>query len=223
METVYARGGSGNAKLVGFSSNREAKITLEDAIFDNDALAMLTGNAIAIGTREIYKNETITVTSNAATLSYTPADAGALLGLFEINTDGTLGTEIIYDSSPATGQYSVSSKTVSLYAGDYADATTLKAYYKVDTAADAARVLVTSSAFGGSFKVVLDVLVRDEYSKADYAAQLIIPNAKFEDNFNFSFAADGDPAVLSLPLEILKSSTSTDMWEMVIYDSATIS
>jgi hypothetical protein len=32
METVYARGGRGNAKLIGFSSNRESKITLQDAI-----------------------------------------------------------------------------------------------------------------------------------------------------------------------------------------------
>ena len=48
-ETVYSRGGRGNAKLVGFSSNRESKITLEDAIFDNEALAMLTGNEIKAG------------------------------------------------------------------------------------------------------------------------------------------------------------------------------
>lgn len=222
-ETVYARGGTGNAKLVGFSSNREAKLTLEDAIFDNDALAMLTGNAISIAAKEIYYNESLTVASNAVTLTKTPADSGALLGLFAVNTDGTLGTEITYDASPATGEYSTSGKTVSLYAGDYADAATLKAYYKVDTATDAATITVSSSAFGGTFKVVLDCLVKDELTKVDYAAQLIVPNAKFEDNFNLSFAADGDPAVLTIPLEVLKNTTDTTMWQMVIYDSATIS
>jgi len=222
-ETVYARGGRGNAKLVGCSSNREAKITLEDALFDRYAIQMLTGNTITIGSKEVDFNETITVTSNAATLTKTPATAGALLGLFTINTDGTLGTEIIYAASPATSQYSVTGKAVTLYAGDHADAVTLKAYYKIDTASDASSMKVTSDAFGGSFRVAVDVLVRDFYTKEDYEAQLIIKNAKFEDNFNFSFAADGDPAVLSLPLEILKDPLSTDMWEMVIYDAAIIS
>jgi hypothetical protein len=31
-----------------------------------------------------------------------------------------------------------------------------------------------------------------------------------------------DPAVLDLNMEILKSPTSTDMWELVIYDDAAI-
>jgi hypothetical protein len=35
-------------------------------------------------------------------------------------------------------------------------------------------------------------------------------------------AADGDPAVLDLNMEILKDSTSTEMWELVIYDDSAI-
>jgi hypothetical protein len=35
-------------------------------------------------------------------------------------------------------------------------------------------------------------------------------------------AADGDPAVLDLNLEILKSPTSSTMWELVIYDEEAI-
>ena len=69
-----------------------------------------------------------------------------------------------------------------------------------------------------SFCVVGDIIVRDEYTQSDFAGQLRIPVAKFEDNFSLSLAADGDPATLSLPLEILKDPTSTDMWELVIYD-----
>jgi hypothetical protein len=41
------------------------------------------------------------------------------------------------------------------------------------------------------FRVTLDVLVVDEFTKAAFQGQLRIPNAKFEDNFNLSFAADG--------------------------------
>lgn len=35
-------------------------------------------------------------------------------------------------------------------------------------------------------------------------------------------SADGDPAVLDLNMEILKASTSTDMWELVVYDEGTL-
>jgi hypothetical protein len=81
---------------------------------------------------------------------------------------------------------------------------------------------VTSDKFGSSFKVVLDVLVRDEYTKEDFAGQIIIPNAKFEDNWSLNLSNESDPAVLDLPLEILKSSTSTMMWEMVIFDQSAV-
>ena len=56
-ETTYAQGGRGNAKLVGFSSNREARVTMQDAIFDNAALAMMTGNDIKTGSKEVQLYE----------------------------------------------------------------------------------------------------------------------------------------------------------------------
>lgn len=218
--TEYARGGRGNSKLVGFSSNREARLNLEDAIFDNEALAMLTGNDIAEGAKSVHYNELLTVSSNAITLSKTP-NASGMLGLFAVNADGTNGTEITAatPATPVAGTYYISGKNITLSSGEYANGAKIRAYYYVTTGSDAKTVKVTSDAFGGSFKVVLDCLIRDEYTKADYAGQIIVPNAKFEDNFSFSFAAEGEPAVLTLPLEVLKDPTNTDMWYMVIYDA----
>jgi hypothetical protein len=215
-ETVYARGGRGNAKLVGFSSNREARLTLQDAIFDNEAVAMLTGNDLITGTKIIDRHEVQSVISNKITLDKTPQ--GAIISVYKVNPDGTNGEEYVL-GNPATDPkaYSVSGKQLTFHTG-VANGTQFRVYYQVQTAADAKTVKVTSDMFGGTFKVVLDVLVVDEYTKKAYQGQLIVPNAKFEDNFNLSFSADGDPAVLDLNMEILKSPTSTDMWELVIYD-----
>ena len=58
-ETTYAMGGRGNAKLVGFSGNREARVTIQDAIFDNKALAMLTGVPVASSTKSKVKTEEV--------------------------------------------------------------------------------------------------------------------------------------------------------------------
>src|SRR5690606_17589701 len=59
-ETVYARGGFGNPRIVGFSSNRESRVALQDAIFDNRALAMLTGNELTEGAKDVHKIDTLT-------------------------------------------------------------------------------------------------------------------------------------------------------------------
>lgn len=215
-ETVYARGGRGNAKLVGFSSNKEAKLTLEDAIFDNRAIAMLTGNNPTFGQRDIYRNEIITVTDGVATLSKTPS--GKILSLYTVEPDGSNGEEYtIGDSSTSEKEFSVTGKDLAFH-NSVADDTKFRVYYKVTTDNTATTIKVTSDMFGGTFKVVLDVLVRDEYTKKDFAGQLIVPCAKFEDNFSLNCSAEGDPAVLSLGMEVLKDPTSNDMWELVIFD-----
>jgi len=215
-ETVYARGGFGNAKLVGFSSNREAKITLEDAIFDIQALGMITGNIVKEGAKDIDFNEILSVdSSNTVTLS--KKVYGIPVGVYILNADGTLGAKIEKGGSASAGKYSMANQVITFHT-DVPQGTKVKVYYMTKTAVDAKTVKVTTDAFGKSFRVVGDIIVRDEYTQADYAGQLRIPVAKFEDNFSLSLAADGDPATLSLPLEILKDPTSTDMWELVIYD-----
>lgn len=205
-ETVYARGGFGNPKLVGFSSNREVKITLQDAIFDNKALAMLTGNDLLEGAKEVSRTDILTTVNEKVTLSATPVGTPFV---FEVEPDGTIGAEI-------TG-ITVSGKDITLTG--LSDGEKVAVYYIVTTDATAKTLKVTSDAFGKTYRVVLDCLVRDEHTKKDFAAQINIPNAKFEDNFNLSLAVDGDPAVLDLNLEALKDPLSTDMWTMTIYDS----
>jgi hypothetical protein len=183
-DTVYATGGRGNAKLVGFSTNRAAKITLQDAIFDNKAIAMLTGNDLVAGVKKVDRNEVQSVTSNTLTLNKTPQ--GAIVSVFKLNPDGTNGVEYTL-GTPATNptDYSVNGKVLTFNTG-VANGTQFKIYYQVNTASDAKSMKVSSDQFGKTFRVTLDVLVVDEFTKAAFQGQLRIPNAKFEDNFNLS-------------------------------------
>jgi hypothetical protein len=220
-ETTYATGGRGSARLVGFSSNRQARLNLEDAIFDNQALAMLTGNDPTVGARKVTINEVITVgTGNKASLTKTPV--GDPISVHKVNDDGTNG-DLLTKGTPATNpdEWSITTKEMTFNVG-VTVGSKIRVYYEANTDATATTIKVTSDKFGGTFKVVMDVLIRDEYTQQDFAGQLIIPNAKFEDNFNLNFSASGDPATLTLPLEILKSSTGTDMWELVIYNAEEI-
>ena len=215
-ETVYSRGGRGNPKIVGFSGNREGKITLQDAVF---TMAMLTGNNIVTGAQNVYKRETLIVASGL-TVTLTKTPVGDPIRVAELNTDGGDGTVYVKDTVLGAGKYTIAGKVVTFNTGDVIVGDKIIVYYKMATDATASRMLVTSDNFAGSFKVVLDCLVRDVLTKQDFAAQIIVHNAKMEDNWNFSFSADGDPSVLDIPLEILKPAVGTEMWEMVVFDNS---
>lgn len=217
--TVYARGGSGNAKIVGFSSDKESTITLQDAIFDNLLIAQLTGNAITAGVTTV---DQIYVGTTPAGLTLTvPNKIKSITSVYILDTDGvTNKTLLTVDSAASAGtKYSISGQVLT-----FADTagTSYRIYYKADTDATAKTIKVTSDAFGGSFKLVLDCLVRDEATKADFEAQLVVFNGKVEDDWSMEFKADSDPSVLDLKVEVLKNPLNTDMWQLIIYDESLI-
>jgi len=219
-ETVYARGGDGNVKIVGFSGNREARVNLESAVFDNKVIAEMTGNDIVTGAKELYGYEIVTVASNAATLEYTPQDDAALIGVYPLSALGVEQEELAYNSGTlATGEYSYTGKSLSFFASDLEDGTKVAVYYRKSTDATAQTITISSDSFAGSFKLVLDCLVVGTGDKKIYAAQIIIPTAKMEDNWSISMAAEGDPSVHTIPIEILKSDMSDEMYTMTVFNA----
>lgn len=182
---------------------------------------MLTGNALAEGAKTIDFHENQSVTSSKLMLSKTPK--GALISVYKVNTmDGTNGQEYTL-GTPATNalEYSIAGKELTFNTA-VTNGTTFRIYYKVETAIDAKTVRVSSDAFGGTFRIVVDLLVRDSADGLDYGAQLIIPRGKFEESFNISLSVDGDPATLDLPIECLNDPLTNTMWEMVIFNEADI-
>ena len=68
--------------------------------------------------------------------------------------------------------------------------------------AAASTITVTSKDFAGTYKLVLDVVVRDLETGKDFYGQFIAPKVQVENEFTFSFSPDGDPSVLDIPIEI---------------------
>lgn len=205
-ETVYAQGGRGNAKLVGFSGDREATVALQDAIFDNEALAMLTGNKIGTEAKTLEFFEDIRVkTPGEVELKREPEADTISAGRMDNGKFIPTGDE----------SFTAAEKTVPI--ADAVVGERIRVYYKA-TVANAKTITVTASDFGGTFRLVVDVLVRDEDTGKVFYAQFIAPKAKIEDEFTFSFSPDGDPSVLDIPLQILKDTDSENMWELVIFD-----
>ena len=195
-ETTYAMGGRGNAKLVGFSGNREARVTIQDAIFDNKALAMLTGVPVASSTKSKVKTEEVTAgAAGKFTLSDLTFDG-------DVNVNGA--TVIAADGVVSTSALTVGQKALVTYQYPVAAAST---------------ITVTSKDFAGTYKLVLDVVVRDLETGKDFYGQFIAPKVQVENEFTFSFSPDGDPSVLDIPIEILKPANSDVMYELVLFDN----
>lgn len=216
-ETVYARGGDGNPKLIGFSSNKEVTANLSSAIFDNRALALLTGNDITTGGQDVYRRETPIVASSKVTIKGEPKD-GELIALYVLGADGVEAEELkLTSSTVATGEYEVTGSEITVHT-DIADGTALAVYYMIDAGLDAQTITVSSDKFPSAFKLVMEVLVTDFHTQMLYPAQIIIPSARMEDSWALSFEAEGDPQALDLPIEVLKPANSNDMFTMTIYE-----
>lgn len=215
-ETVYSRGGFGSPKLVGFSGNKEGKLSIEDALYSPEAISMLTGNKVGKGAKVIAINEKTKITSNKATIKNTPK--GAITSVVLVMQDGSSGEEFTL-GAPATNkkEFSITGKELTFHA-DVANDTVVRVYYNVTTGTDTKTVRISSDAFGGTFKAVGRVLVRDAFDGKDYPAIITVPRAKFEDNFNMSLSVDGDPAVLTMPVEMLKDPLTDDLFTMTIFN-----
>lgn len=220
-ETVYASGSSGNPKLVGFSGGRAARFILQDALFSNEMLGMLLGNDVTSGAEDVTRNNVLIVNSDQVTLPYSPSSNGALISVNKLLFDGTLGASFDYVSAtPTANEYSVTGNVVSFEAGALDDGDKVLIYYQTAGSPDTKKITASTDKFAGSYKLILDVLVRDYHLKKDFAAQITVPNAKVEDNWNVNLQPDGDPSVLDIPMEALKPSDSTDLYTMLIYDEA---
>jgi len=217
---VYARGGRSNTKIIGFSGDKESSITLQDAIVDNTIISMLTGNAITIGVTPVDQIYEATCTASAHTLTI-PNKVKSITSVYLLDTDGiTNKTLLAADATAAAGtKYSISGQVVTTAE---TGTVVVRVYYKSDTDATAKTLKLTSDKYAGSYRLVLDCLVRDEFTKTDFAAQLIVFNAQLEDSWKLEFKPDGDPQVLDLKFEVLKNPSTVDMWQLIIYDETLI-
>jgi hypothetical protein len=185
---------------------------LQDAIFDNLALAMLTGNDIVTGEQKVSKFHRAVLDDTGA--FEVPAEMGTVekvLSLHRLDYDGVTPLEAL----TVGDDYTIVGSDVEIVSGTEGDRYVI--YFETTTQPTSKTVTVTADKFGGTFKLVVDVTVRDEFTGQDFYGQFVTERAKIEDDFSFNFSPDGDPSVLDLPIEILKDPTSADMWKLIIF------
>ena len=227
-ETTYAQGGRGNAKIVGFSSDRAATVTLQDALFTNDVLAALTGNPVTEGSEILdFSYRGRTDADGDIELPNTVNEIVAVYPLMVDEQTNDREKEVIEKTSAVEEEgnyaYTLVGETLEIEKHNGTEweevpANTLfRVYYTHEVSSTSKTVTVTADNFGGTFKIIGDIMVRDE-NGVDHSAKFTANRAKIEDNFSFIASPEGEPSVLDLPLELLRDSEGT-MWSLTIHDS----
>lgn len=230
-EKVYARGGKGNPKLITWEINKEATLTIEDALITPKSMELVSGMATATGTKTVYvrqKNEWDTTDT-------TPKDKGDLYPL-KCSKEGVINLAFtpkekvedirVYLSDSDCGTpvtmtgASINEKTLTLGPDGITSAADKKVvvYYTRDTSETTQTYVITADKFAGTYKLVGDTVVRNAETGQDEPFQIIIPNLKWTSNLELGFSADGDPTSTTFECEIMRESGSSTMIEMIKYE-----
>lgn len=223
-EKVHAQGGRGNPKLITWEFNKEATMTVEDALLSPKSFELVSGLATQTGSQNIpmrqwTEYEALTgggvrnkgemaplrVKDGKITLAYEPVDTTKVF-VYEYTDD--CGTPLTVGS--------VNGKEVEISNAE--DDTRVVAYYDFASSTGTKAFTIDAKTFAGTYKLVGDTVVRNKDTGKDEAFKVVIPNIKWTSAFSFNLTADGEPSTQSFECDIMKPSDSSVMIQMFKYN-----
>lgn len=225
---VYAQGGVGNPKIIGFSHSKESTLEIESAVITGGALGIQTGSGLMdlTDTTLIPFDEVLTAATDdantSATTTYTATGtANAEIGFaYVLNNDGTIKKTLTQGGTASAGTftYTSASKELSFATADVpAGSKVLVVYYP--TAASAYQISNSTEVFAQNVRLHCKTLFRDTCTGKDYVGVLVVYKAKAGEEWSLELTADGEPAVHAISFEALKSCESPVLWDIFIYDT----
>ena len=217
IQSTQIYGGKGSRLLLEYDYQKEITLSIEDAAFEPQYLALQNGAKIADQLGLVYRTETVTFSETGeATLTFTPK------GNVQVEqVDGTF-----LGAVPKT-------KTVTM--PEMAGKETTVVYVEE---AKTKTLTLDSSTFPSSFKVVLIVDLFDENKTKVEEAQITIPKFKPDGNFELSLTHDGvatsslngkaldDKGIYGIikyvPVVNNKDEASCEVVDLVVFPSTTI-
>ena len=174
--------GKGGRKLSSLKRNKGVTISGTSGLLSGGLMELQTGGTFENKTAEVMWADYITVSSNAATTTYTAiGTSGAEIEeLYIRNTDGTLGDKLEQDTAAASGKFAYAPATKALTFSGIADNTEIVVYYKRHIQAD---VLDNNSdSYSEKATLYIDAMAEDKCNNL-YRVQFFIPKADFNGEF----------------------------------------
>jgi len=211
--TVFAMGGRGNNKLLGWDGDKEITFTIEDALISQESFAILSGADLvsydgSATKAKLHKREILQLdSSEEVTVSQIILEDNADFPVFMYlsNADEEI-LDLIIDPVINVDGVTVEFTTVTVPSLAEDDWVIVDYYY--ESLKVVKSLVVKNDSFGGYYKVEGDSLWRREKDGVDLAAYLTIPRAKIRTNFEFSMTPDGDPSTFTFELDAFPTSIS---------------
>ena len=241
-EQTEARGGRGNPSLIIWDFGKEITLTLQDALFTQESLMVMTNGAKKIsgsGTPvAITKTELISAVGNLPVGEYKWLDTvtglrGAVPAVYEETEDTVLDDAKTYYTQGGTDPnytYAPVDPPVLANIGDYYEVKSgtgeptvfpVRVFYEksVTDTGEAYEISINAANFPGTYKVIGDTVVRNRNGK-DSPFQFVIPKAKMGSEVTFTMEAAGDPSVFDMSLRVLRDDNG-DMVKFIKYEMET--
>ena len=228
-ETVDARGGKGNVKILSWDTNKELTLEMEDAVFSAKSLGIMFGGTV----RQNGATQEVLKTLKADKFSVPSGGDGTMLA-FEIKGQ----TYYIAKASVTTFAYTEGSAVPTAAASpdwdtkdfdfatfDLLDCALTKAaptYSNGEVSGSAMKNGVEiniSAEFGdNTYYITGDTYARNYQSGKDEFLQFIIPKGKVSaEDVSLTMEADGDPAEFAMTVNCLKAADGS-MVKLVKYE-----
>ena len=226
-ETVDARGGKGNVKLLSWDTNKEITLELEDAVFSAKSLGIMFGGTVTQNgnTQEVLK-------TLKADQFESVAGEGASTGMLSFKIKDA--TYYIATNKVAWFKYVVDANTKETAIAPIASTTTMPTDADFGTfdlldavnaptdgtgiVTDGLEINVTAEFGDNTYYITGDTYARNVASGKDDFLQFIIPKGKVSaEDVSLTMEADGDPAEFAMTVNCLKAENGS-MIKLVKYN-----
>lgn len=200
-------------------------MTVENATFNTEVMALQNGTEVANGSADITKYEILTAGADVATAGILTSETAKGTANEEIGyayivaNDGTFEKELIQgaDASAAgTFKYEAASKKLTFFTGDVVAGDRIAVAYTYATADTAQKIVVASDGFPSTVLVSAYGVAKDVCSGETFPC-VVEGTAQVDGNWNFDLTADGDPVVQNLNLEFVRGCLDNQLYSFVIY------
>ncbi len=225
-ETVDARGGKGNVKLLTWDTNKELTLEMEDAVFSAKSLGIMFGGTMTDngGSQEVLK------TLKAADISVSTAQGESDYCVFELKGQKyyiakNRVTTFVYSSGSAVPT-AVASPNWDTKNFDFATFDLLDCTMAAEAPTLGTNTVVKNgieikigAEFGdNTYYITGDTYARNVASGKDEFLQFVIPKGKVSaEDVSLTMEADGDPATFSMTVNCLKAADGT-MVKLIKYE-----
>ena len=229
--TAEARGGKGNPALISWDFGLEINVTLEDALFSPQSMAIMQGSGKVVSgttnapvyidvTNEVYEfPESASTAASRTSITLKHEFKDESIYIYEIDDNGrwTSGQQLRGWEKDSTSTNVINKGSN----GTTINTQKVAIFYKTPingTNGDAAKIEINSDTFPGTYRVVGDTYARNRATGKDEFFQFIIHRAKVSPENTITLSADGDPSTFNMSLKVLRNIGGSGMIDLVKYN-----